>query len=178
MNLPKTPGRTTPAFGFSYVERALRDCLQRREFRQVDKDSIVDFFEQWEPQPSCVFCGVGEVKRWDHLVPVMDYGSTVVGNMVLSCAPCDDSKGRVPYAEWIRGPAPKSPTTLRRLDVEERIGRIERYVDDSGYTAVKNEHGMDESERKRLDAVRSELARVRAEVESLIRDFRKRTGLK
>ena len=37
---------------------------------------------------------------------------------------------------------------------------------------------MDESERKRLDAVRSELKRVRAEVESLIRDFRKRTGLK
>lgn len=100
----------------------------------------------------------------------------MVGNMVLSCARCDDSKAARPYEEWMRGSAPKSPTTQNVPDVEERIGRIMEYVAAFGYVAVANEQGLIESELRRLKAVRSELATLRTEIESLVRDYRERTG--
>lgn len=177
MNLPKTPRRTTPAFGFSYLERALKDCLRKREFGLADKQNVVDFFGQWEPQPSCVFCGTNKgVSRWDHLVAVMDNGSTVAGNMVLSCASCDDSKGRRPYEEWMRGTAAMSPTTQHVSDVEDRIRWIKRYIAEFGYVRVEEEQGLIESEVRRRAAVRSELAKLEKEVKSLVEDYRKRTG--
>ena len=49
MKLPKVPGRTTPAFGFSYLERSLRDCLRKRQFGTDEKSKVVEFFDQWEP---------------------------------------------------------------------------------------------------------------------------------
>ena len=59
--------------------------------------------------PECVFCGNREVKRWDHLVPVMKGGETVLGNMVPACARCDDSKQAFPFEEWMVSDAKWSP---------------------------------------------------------------------
>ena len=77
MKLPAVLGRTTPAFGFSFLERSLKDCLRMRQFGIEEKDEIFKFFEQWEPQPTCAYCGSTEVRRWDHVVPVMRDGATV-----------------------------------------------------------------------------------------------------
>ena len=63
MTSPRVPGRTTPAFGFSYIERSLKDCLGKRQFGQAEKNAVVEYFEKWEPQPSCAFCGSTQVAR-------------------------------------------------------------------------------------------------------------------
>ena len=70
MDLPSSPTRITPAFGKQYIKRSLQECLTDRKFDQEDKEATVRFFERWERQPACVFCGGREVTRWDHLIAV------------------------------------------------------------------------------------------------------------
>ncbi|MDA1188934.1 MAG: HNH endonuclease [Chloroflexi bacterium] len=97
---PRVPVKITPAYGFSYIsERSLRECLGRRQFRHDEMKQVAEWFAAYEPQPSCAFCGDKQVHRWDHLIPIREDGETVVGNMVMACQPCDDSKGRRLFAE-------------------------------------------------------------------------------
>ena len=176
MNLPGVPRRTTPSYGFSYVERSLKDCLRQRRFGAEEMQKVVRFFEQWEPQPACAYCGSADVGRWDHVVPVMSGGATVLGNMVLACSPCDDSRARSPFDEWMLGGAPKSPSSRGISNIPDRLVRIRAYAEQHGYESVQVEEGLNRAELKRLRSVREKLASVRQEVESLINDFRARTG--
>ena len=176
MKLPKVPGRTTPAFGFSYIERSLKDCLRRRQFGNDEKGKVVEFFRQWEPQPTCVYCGKAEVSRWDHVVPVMKDGATVLGNMVLACSTCDDSKSKRDFDEWMLSGVPKSPLSRGIPQIARRIENIKAYVEKYSYRFEAIESGLSDVELKRVRAVRERLASVRMEVESLVDDFRGRTG--
>ena len=177
MNFPKTPGRTTPAFGFSYVGRSLKDCLRRRQFGAAEKSAVVDFFQRWEAQPSCAYCGNPNANRWDHIVPVANDGATVLGNMVLACSSCDDSKQHRSFDDWMLSDAPKSPSR-HVANVPERIEHIKAYVRQFDYEPEPIEAGMDKVERERLQAIRGRLASLRQEVDSLVSDFRRRTGFR
>lgn len=126
MKLPPPPQRTTTGFVFPTVERALADSLGRRAFGRREIAQVLAFFG--DSPARCVFCGSPDVRRWDHLVPVMAGGETVPGNMVPACQACDDSKGGTPYADWMRSSAPKSPTTRGIPDVEARIALLDAYV--------------------------------------------------
>ena len=178
MKLPKIPGRTTPAFGFSYLERSLRDCLRKRQFGTDEKSKVVEFFEQWEPQPACAYCGRAEVSRWDHIVPVMKDGATVLGNMVLACSTCDDSKSQRKFDEWMLSGVPKSPSSRGIANMSWRIERIQAYVELYSYHSAPVDDGLSEVELERLQGVRKLLASLREEVDSLVQDFRVRTGYK
>ena len=176
MNLPRVPGRTTPAFGFSYVERSLKDCLRRRQFGADEKSKAVMFFEQWEPQPTCTYCGRTEVSRWDHVVPVMRDGATVLGNMVLACSTCDDSKSQRDFDEWMLSGVPKSPLSRGIANISRRIEHIKSYIELYTYRSEPVENRLSGVELERLQAVRERLATLRQEVDSLVDDFRGRTG--
>ena len=176
--LPKTPGRTTPAFGFYYIERSLLDCLGNRRFNQEEKERVFDFFGQWEAQLTCAFCGSPEDKRWDHVIPVSQGGETVLGNMVRACQPCDDSKGKQHFEEWMTGDAPKSPRSQGITNVQERIQHIKTYIDTFGYVARPLEERLTHSEMERVTEIRTQLDTLHRQVDSLISDYRQRTGHK
>ena len=174
MKLPRAPQRTTPGFAFPTVTRSLRACLGTRQFGQKEMAEVLDFFGT--PEPQCVFCGSSEVKRWDHLVPVNRGGETVLGNMVPACARCDDSKGDKPFEEWMISDAKQSPRSRGVGDIEDRIDLIRVYVHHYGYRVRTLDERLNEEERERLVGIQSDLQALRDEVDSLIEDYRARTG--
>ena len=175
MNLPRVPQRTTPGFAFSMVERALNDCLGRRQFGKPEQAEVLAlFFGTGEPE--CVYCGSPEIWRWDHVVPVMQGGEAVLGNMVPSCPRCDDSKRDLPFEEWMVSDARWSPATRQVPDVQQRAERISEYVQHFGYAPRTLEQRLDEAEWSRVAQIRYTLQLARQEMDSLIADYRARPG--
>jgi hypothetical protein len=84
----------TTGFGFSFLERSIRESFASRRFGKAYMEQILG--ELSDGRVECVYCGSPEVHRWDHLFPVAAGGDTVVGNMVPACARCDDSKQDLP----------------------------------------------------------------------------------
>src|SRR3990172_4325227 len=89
------------------LNRLILDCLADRQFGKAEMKEVLAFFGQDEP--SCVFCGATPIDRWDHLIPVIRGGDTVLGNIVPACSKCDDSKRDLLFEEWARSTAPGSP---------------------------------------------------------------------
>jgi len=172
--LPAAPQRITTGFAFSYVERALKEGLSDRRFGKAEMDAVLAFFG-CDP-PECVYCGSPDVKRWDHLVPVTKGGETVLGNMVPSCARCDDSKQHLRLDEWVCGNARFSPKSLQVRELGARVERIQAYVQHFGYTPREFEARLADDELVRLQNIRDSLASLRADIERLIADYRVRTG--
>ena len=178
VTLPRAPARTTPAFCFSDLDRAFADCLGYRRFGKVEQNQVLEFFRQLEVHPSCVFCGIHEVKRWDHLFALSRGGETVLGNMVLACAECDDAKRDRPFGEWMVSSIPTSPLSRGVQNIEGRIERINTYVHFYKYEPKPLKSRLNEDELARLNKIRSALKLVQEEVDSLIRDYRTRTGFR
>lgn len=98
--LPRALARTTSGFAFSILNRALLEGISDRKFGAAEMRRLLEYFGS--DQPRCVYCGAIELARWDHLIPVKAGGDTVLGNMVPACAPCDDSKRDLDFAQWLR----------------------------------------------------------------------------
>ena len=174
MKLPPAPARTTPAFGFSTIERALNDCLGRRLFGKREQDKVIGFFGKNPPE--CVFCGSPHVQRWDHLVPVCKGGETILGNMVPACARCDDAKRQLTFEEFMDGSGGHAPLSRGVADVQERKTRLRAYMEHFVYTPTILEQRLSEQERTALDRIRKRLEESRQEVKELVDAYRKRTG--
>jgi len=174
--LPRAPQRTTPGFAFSMIGRALNGCLAARQFGQKEMAEILAFFGT-DP-PECVYCGSPDVKRWDHLVPINKGGETVLGNMVPACARCDDSKRAEPFEEWMTSGVNGSPQSRGIADVAQRIERIKAYVQHFDYRVRTLEERLDGQELEKLEAIQSLLQELREDVDTLIGDYRDRTGYK
>jgi len=172
--LPLVPQRITPGFVFSNVERALCDCLSRRQFGKKEIAEVLAFFNT-DPV-ECVFCGNLDVKRWDHLVPIKKGGETVIGNIVPACAACDDSKRDKLFEEWIFSDVLGSPKSRGIKDINKRIKKIKAYVHHFGYTPSSLEERLNSQEKVKLGEIRSSLKEVRDNMEELIRSYRARTG--
>lgn len=174
MTLPLVPQRTTPGFVFSNIERAISDCLGHRQFGASEKAAVIAFFG--DEIAACVFCGDTNVGRWDHLVSINQGGETILGNMVLACAACDDSKQHRPFDVWMRSSAPGSPTSRHVVDVEARIVRIKEYVAHYKYVVEPLDERLDDAERAALVNIRQKLQEARREADALIERYRSRTG--
>jgi len=172
--LPRVPARTTPGFVFSIAERMLHDCLGTRRFRSVDMHEVLAFFN--DERARCVYCGSQNVARWDHLVPVMKGGETVLGNMVPSCARCDDSKRDLPFDEWLAAATKPAHADRRPDEVAKRIDRIQEYVARYAFVVRPLEDRLTADEQSRLRVIRKRLMELRREVDELIGDYRQRTG--
>ncbi|MBI5707594.1 MAG: HNH endonuclease [Armatimonadetes bacterium] len=160
MALPKTPNRITTSFAFSYVERAILEGLGRRSFGKPEHAQVAAFFADGESEPSCAYCGMPEPKRWDHVLPVRAGGETVLGNMVLACAACDDSKQHRPFEDWLRARGVQ--------DAEARIERIIAYRTHFGYEPRVLEDRLDEAQARQLEALRAEAADLRRRIDGFL----------
>lgn len=173
MKLPKVPQRTTTGFVFPMIERTLKECFAARQFGQEEIAQVLKFFGA--EQPECAFCGSSEVKRWDHLLSISKDGETVLGNMVLACAQCDDSKQDKPFEEWMTSGTKYSPKSLGIKDVSQRIKRIKTYIQHFGYVPRSLEDRLNKHELERLKIIRSKLLDIRGDIEMLIKDYGART---
>lgn len=108
------------------VERGLREVVARKHtlpsksWEQIQK----------EFGRRCAFCretanaeNRGIVP--DHLVPVVDYGELVLGNVVPACQTCNDSRGKQDWKSYLRARFPRH--------AESRIRRIQAYRLRHGY---------------------------------------------
>ena len=116
------------------------------------------------------------MQRWDHVVPIKEGGETVLGNMVLACARCDDSKRHLPLEEWMKSNSESSLKNRGVKDIEQRIERIKGYVEHFGYTPRSLEDRLDKHDWDRLIAIRSRLQDLRKDIDELIKDYRTKTG--
>lgn len=173
MKLPKSPTRQTLAFGFSIIERCLRESLGRWQFGGREQRQVVDFFGG---VLACAYCGHSDVTRWDHLTSVRAGGETVLGNMVPACSSCDDSKAQSAFETWMRGSAPRSPTSLGVADIEQRISKLLAYRTAFGYAVTPEERRLTAEELRDLAALRAGLQKLRADAEDLAQRFARRTG--
>jgi len=173
VKLPKSPSRQTIAFGFSIVDRCLRESLGRRQFGIGEQRRVIEFFDG---VLACVYCGSSEVTRWDHLTPIRAGGETVLGNMVPACSSCDDSKAQGVFETWMLGSAPRSPASLGVTDIEQRISKLLAYRTAFGYTVTPEEHRLTAEELRDLAALRAGLQKLREDADDLARRFARRTS--
>jgi hypothetical protein len=172
--LPRSPSRTTTGFAFSILDRAIREGFSERKFGKAEKQRVVEFFGQ-DP-PECAYCGNHDVGRWDHLIPIRNGGDTVLGNMVLACSRCDDSKQHLDFEEWMRGNSKFSPASQGVPDLEDKIDKIKSYIHRHGYGASSLESRLDGKENEKLADLETRLQSIRNDLEALVRSHRDRTG--
>lgn len=164
-----SPRPQTTAFGFSIVERCIIESLGRRQFGDVERAQASEFFG--EPL-QCVYCGSSDVKRWDHLISVRAHGETVLGNMVPSCGPCDDSKAQIDFEEWMLGEAPRSRSIRGDLGVGEVHSRLEvlrAYMRQFHYVAIPINERLNPQEYEDFKALIERLKEIRGSAEELIK---------
>lgn len=169
MGTPKVPGRTTPGFAFSMVERALQDCLGTRQFGKEEIQQALKFFGN---PPECVYCGSKDVKRWDHIIPVIKGGETVLGNMVPACSSCDDSKQALSFQEWLISDGVLSPKRQGIKNMKQRAERIENYMQHFAYHPRTLEERLNENQLLLLEKIRSRLKQIRKDMDLLVEDYR------
>lgn len=175
MALPHAPIRITLAFAFYMVDRALQECLGRRDFGRPQMEQVVSFFGG-EPA-TCAFCGGAEVRRWDHLVAVKNGGETVLGNMVLACAACDDSKQDSPYETWLRA-RPSSLASPEAMQIaEHRIEKLRAYAAHFGYRPIPLVERLTSEELTLLDQLKGRDRQLKTDIEALIAAYRTRIGV-
>jgi 5-methylcytosine-specific restriction endonuclease McrA len=109
---------------------------------------------------NCVYCGVrvsqarkaketsSEPERFDHIVPVSKRGRSVVGNIVLACASCDDSRQDQPWEAWI-AKINGSESGLKRcsLDpvvIQKRMDSAREYLRKRGCSLAFNQGWFEE----------------------------------
>jgi len=172
--LPSVPGRTTPGFAFSILDRAISECLSRQQFGAAEVKQVIDFFGGNPLE--CAFCGAIPVTRWDHLIPIHRGGETILGNMVPACGPCDDSKQHRPYEVWMLGEGQSSLKSRGVADVGTRLERLRAYVQHFGYSPCPLNERLTAEELARLTAIRAKLHEARSDLEALIVEYRRRTG--
>jgi hypothetical protein len=127
-------------------------------------------------RPECAFCGSPDVRRWDHLVAVTQDGEAVLGNMVLACARSDDSQQHQPCEEWMTSDAKGSPKNRVITDIAGRVEQIKAYVQRFAYCVRPLGERLNGHELERLNRIHSRLDELRADTDSLIADYRARTG--
>jgi hypothetical protein len=152
-----------PATAFKYLERALQEGLGRREFGSADMRQVKEFFGD-----SCVYCGSADWDRWDHLVPAISGGESVLGNMVTACQPCDDSKGSRPFDIWMAARAIARPE-LSAMDSPARIERLREYQRQFGYVATKAESRLPPERLAKFEDLIRRAKELQRDVEAFIR---------
>ena len=174
IKLPKVPERTTTGFAFSTLDRALKEGLAIRKFGVIEMGQVVSFFGKVPPE--CVYCGSSDIRRWDHLVPVNKGGDTVIGNMVLACSSCDDSKRDLSFEVWMDSEYRLSPKSLQVKDLNHRLEQLRAYAKHFKYEPRQLESKLNEEELKKLESVRDKILILRRECEALIIEHRNKTG--
>ena len=113
------------AYAKYQLKRALLENAVEDNYTSKDREEALEFFG------GCAFCGSMPAPRNDHLIPVFECGDRIRRNIVPSCQPCDDSKGKKEYRKWMRtSRSSRSLKKFRKLsdaEIETRIKLIEKW---------------------------------------------------
>lgn len=63
----------------------------------LTSEQIKELFNKYD---SCIYCGRKDKLSLDHLHPITKNGDTSINNIVISCRPCNASKGDRDVEEW------------------------------------------------------------------------------
>jgi hypothetical protein len=80
---------------------------------------------------ACAYCG-DKCNAWDHLRPLVvnrrptGYISEIA-NLVPACQPCNSSKTNSHWKEWMLRQTGNTPKNRGIADLDERVGRLERF---------------------------------------------------
>ncbi|MEE9928554.1 HNH endonuclease signature motif containing protein [Microvirgula aerodenitrificans] len=99
---------------------------------------------------TCAYCGepASAENRGivpDHLVAVTDFGELVPGNIVPACQTCNDSRGNKPWRIFISNKFP--------VDANNRIRRIECYIEQHNYSPCSPETSLTPEELSKYNAL-------------------------
>lgn len=64
-------------------------------------DTIREWQREQELPKGCVFCGASDDLQTDHLIPRNRGGTDEADNLVLTCQPCNGSRGDKGVFEWL-----------------------------------------------------------------------------
>jgi hypothetical protein len=159
--------RMYPATAFKNLERALQEGLGRREFGSTDMRQVKEFFGN-----SCAYCGSSEWDRWDHLVPAIRGGESVLGNMVTACQPCDHSKGSRAFDLWMAARAIAKPEASWAIETPARVERLREYQRQFGYVATKAESRLSPEQLAQFEALIQRAKELQRDVEAFIRPLK------
>lgn len=120
--------------------RNLLSNLGEESFNETDWEATKDYFDH-----RCAYCGSDSELVIEHAIPInrQSLGEHRLGNLVPSCRSCNTRKGDKDFREFLS-------------DDEERIARIERYMDEMSYVPL----GDNEQVRMILDMAHQEVAQV------------------
>jgi hypothetical protein len=156
MTLEKLPNKTYPALGLSLIDRAFKEAhAERCPLSALGE--IKAYFEA-DGGLRCVYCGDESPSRWDHFFPVSKGGDTVPGNLVPSCARCDDSKQHKTLEEWFSSRATHKPPENLHDAIVMRIARYQKHF---GYTERPFLEKIDEPTREKYERLTTALQTVR-----------------
>jgi len=169
VKLPACPQRTTTSFSFSMVNRTLLECIADRKFGRAEMAEVLAFFGMDEPE--CVYCGASPMQRWDHVVPVLKGGDTVLGNIVPACAKCDDSKRHLDYDEWARSSAPSSPRSRGVPDLEARLARIRGYAAAYNYSPRLPTERLTSQQMEHYQRIQQSLEQLKCDINQFLEGY-------
>ncbi len=163
------------SFAKTTFERCLTESLLDGRTPAPDREKAKRHFEG-----ACAYCGDKSPRRWDHIVPVRDWGEATTHNLAPACQSCDDSKGKKPLKEWLLMdvPTPAHPgkrLSLNRQQLEQRLRLIERWA--AVYQAPTKEEIL-ESDLKDYQDLLRDLRGLCGRAEDLVHRARMRQGAK
>lgn len=154
----------TAARALYTLDRAMREQLLDRAFGTEQLLRASEYFQR-VGVPGCIYCSSLHVERWDHLASVQAGGSTVLGNMVPACQPCDDSKGSKDYRVWLSGSARCNPARDNPALREVIISRIDAYQTSFSYIPPTDfEAALTPEQRTQYSAFRVKLVAFRSQL--------------
>ena len=125
--MSKAPTKISAGMALSMLDRAVKERVSARQFRESEIAQAVAFFAPDGEELVCLYCGAKNPTRWDHFIPVSKGGDTVLGNMVRACGSCDDSKQHKTVDEWFASKAPKRPYPERKQQIQKTIQRYQQH---------------------------------------------------
>jgi hypothetical protein len=112
----------------------VQNSLVRLILWQAGRESITDRHLQAEKKyfnNKCAYCGEEKDLHFDHAVPInkTSLGQHRVGNLIPSCAECNQKKGQKDFREYLRG----------KSESDDRIEKILAYMESQNYVALGDE---------------------------------------
>jgi predicted DNA-binding WGR domain protein len=153
------------------LKRSLLENAVEDTYTSQDREEALEFFG------GCAFCGSTPAPRNDHLIPVFECGDRVRRNIVPACQPCDDSKGKKGYREWMQ--TSRSSRSLKKFrglsdaQIEARIKLIEKWR--SGYKPKTEQELFGKDYGKYLEILHR-MDELCAEAEQLTNRVKERRG--
>lgn len=131
--------------------RNILSNLGKESFNKVSWNITKEYFSN-----SCAYCGGSGELHMEHAIPInkSSLGEHRLGNLVPSCKGCNSKKGAKDFREF--------------LDDEEKISRIEEYMESRSYRPLEKDN---EQIEKVLEMARQDVLAIANRYTTLLNDL-------